>query len=134
MKYGKDIIGVGCWALIINEKNEILLLRRGNSTNWETPGGKVEFEESLKDALKREINEELNIKIQISSQFILDEIVKKEYHWLAFYYPSKITSGNPTIMEKKTHKELAWFPLSNPPEITESAEKAIKEYLGKQKS
>ena len=32
---------------------------------WEFPGGKVEANESRQNALKREINEELNIEIKI---------------------------------------------------------------------
>jgi len=52
---GKNNIGVGCWATIINDKNEILLIRRKGKKLWERLGGKLEMGESFEDCLKREI-------------------------------------------------------------------------------
>jgi mutator protein MutT len=51
-------------ALIKNNKGEILLVQKKNKKEWETPGGSVEGNESLEEALKREIKEETGIAIK----------------------------------------------------------------------
>ena len=46
MKPGKDYIGVGCGAVIVNENNEILLQLRNKAPEkeyWSIPSGKVEM-------------------------------------------------------------------------------------------
>lgn len=54
-------------AVIINEADEILISHRSKEQHegnkWEFPGGKVEPNETLHAALKRELDEELGIQI-----------------------------------------------------------------------
>ena len=73
MKSGKDYIGLGVGAIIQNEKNEILLLKRPDTITpdrttsgmWSVPGGEVEFMEGVEDAIKREVKEEIGIDVEI---------------------------------------------------------------------
>jgi len=54
-------------AAIVNCENEVLIALRHPSQHqgglWEFPGGKLEAEETVYDALQREIYEELGIRI-----------------------------------------------------------------------
>lgn len=53
-------------AAVFRKDNTVLCLRRASGAHageWEFPGGKVEAGESLRDALIREINEELSVNI-----------------------------------------------------------------------
>ena len=56
-------------AAIIEKDNYYLIVQRNKDKyfglKWEFPGGKVEPSETLKEALYREIEEELNIGIDI---------------------------------------------------------------------
>ncbi len=69
-------IGVG----VIWHKNKILITKRKKNTLlgglWEFPGGKMMKNESIKQCIKREIMEELNIKVDVS-KFIVK--VKHKY-------------------------------------------------------
>lgn len=60
-------------AIIENENQEVLCALRSHNmsipNHWEFPGGKVEANESLFDAIEREIKEELGCMIQAWSIF-----------------------------------------------------------------
>lgn len=137
MKPGIDYIGVGCGALIMNDKNETLLLKRGTKSKnqagyWSKPGGAVEFGEKIKDAIRREIKEEFGVDIEfIRFLGFTDHIVKNEkQHWLSISYLAKIVRGEPKNMEPDKHDEIAWFKLDNLPEkLTETTSEIIEEYL-----
>jgi 8-oxo-dGTP diphosphatase len=55
---------VSAAAVVINEKNEMLLIK-GPRRGWEMPGGQVEEGESLSQAAIRETKEESGIDIEI---------------------------------------------------------------------
>lgn len=55
---------VSAAAIVVNEKNEILLIK-GPRRGWEMPGGQVEEGESLTDAVIRETKEESGIDIEV---------------------------------------------------------------------
>jgi len=69
------VFHIGIKALVLNEKNEILLLKAGIKETmhtkvefWDMPGGRIKQGHNIKDTLLREINEELgcsgtNVKI-----------------------------------------------------------------------
>ncbi|WP_409292754.1 NUDIX hydrolase [Peribacillus sp. SCS-37] len=55
---------VSAAAIVINEQNEILLIK-GPRRGWEMPGGQVEEGESLQAAAIRETKEESGIDIEV---------------------------------------------------------------------
>lgn len=59
-------------GVIRNKENKILVAKRDqyqpHPGKWEFPGGKLKFNESIEDGLKREILEELNLTINIISE------------------------------------------------------------------
>ena len=61
------IINVTCAIILIDEK--ILVAQRNEKMKlplkWEFPGGKLEFNESETECIKREIKEEININIEV---------------------------------------------------------------------
>lgn len=122
MKPGIDHIGVSVGALIVNTKREILLCKRsGYAKNergcWEAPGGAVEFGETLENAIKREIKEELNIDLKLLYQFpAADHIIPDDgQHWVPTTFLAKIVRGTPKIMEPGKCDEIRWFSLNNLP-------------------
>ncbi|MCU0614695.1 MAG: NUDIX domain-containing protein [Desulfobacterales bacterium] len=53
----------GVRAIILNNAGEILLQRRTDSGLWGLPGGSVELDETVLEALKREIAEETALNV-----------------------------------------------------------------------
>ncbi|MGH1484785.1 MAG: 8-oxo-dGTP diphosphatase MutT [Cellvibrionaceae bacterium] len=61
-------------GIVINDKNEILIAKRPDKLHqgglWEFPGGKVEQDETVQEALIREFQEEVAIQIQQLEPFM----------------------------------------------------------------
>lgn len=68
---------VGVKALILNDKNEILILkvnpeemRQNQPTHWDLPGGRIKRNDSIEETLRKEVTEELGIdNIEILEHF-----------------------------------------------------------------
>lgn len=120
---GKDFVGVGCGAVILNDKNQILLMKRGKECRnkagfWTIPGGRVELFETFQDAIKREVLEEIGVEVQVIKLISLtDDIIKEEdQHWVSPQYLCKITNGEIKNMEPHKCDELKWFDLNDLPD------------------
>ena len=82
-------------AVIVNEKGEILLLKRPKEDNygagkWDLPGGKMEEDENIKEALAREIKEEIGLEIEVGPILYVFDFEKK--------YDRKYEIGEEEIM------------------------------------
>ena len=135
-KRGIDYIGVGVGAVIINSKNEILLLLRKKPPEadyWTIPGGAVEWFETCEDALIRECREEIGAKVKIVKLLtVVDHIVRDEgIHWISSEYLVKLMSPvKISNFEKTESQKMKWFPISHLPEkITLTTREAVKHYL-----
>lgn len=77
----KKIIDVVA-GIIENEKNEILCVKRSGNMSlpnfWEFPGGKIEKGESAFEALKRELQEEIEVEGEISDEIFSETIYEYE--------------------------------------------------------
>lgn len=52
-------------GVIVDDHGRALLIKRRDNGHWEPPGGVVEADETLPDALQREVLEETGIKIAL---------------------------------------------------------------------
>ncbi len=95
---------------VIRKNGKILLCKQKMENCYFLPGGHVEFGESLKKALIREIKEELHATVK-SSEFL--GIVENWYgtkrdkrHEINFVY--KVSLKNGTIKTTENHIEFHW--------------------------
>ncbi|MGD8783157.1 MAG: NUDIX hydrolase [Thioalkalispiraceae bacterium] len=88
-------IQLGVGGVVFN-KDMVLLVKRKNppcQDQWAIPGGKVNFGESLKRAVKREISEETGIEIEVHSPIYTFEIIEPELHYVVIDFTTSYLSG-----------------------------------------
>lgn len=130
---GRDFIGVGVGAVIIRNDHILLLLRNKSPERgfWSIPGGKVEFGETVEEALVREIKEEIGVEARIIAPLgVTNHILREEgIHFIAPRFLVSII-GEPQNMEPSCHREIKWFPLNSlPPNITLTTKAAISAFI-----
>lgn len=97
-------------AIIHADDGRIFATQRGYGDmkdGWEFPGGKVEARESPEEALKREIFEELETKIQIERLVQTVEYDYPKFHLTMHCYWCRIESGSLTLKEHEAARWLA---------------------------
>jgi len=58
------LIQDGAAAIIVNEKNQVLLQRRVDNDRWGLPGGCQEVRETFEETVLREVKEETNLDVK----------------------------------------------------------------------
>lgn len=103
-----------CCAVVI-ENGLVLIARRSGKMSmpdkWEFPGGKIEDGEDPKNCLRREIEEELGVKIFIGDLLGTFMHDYPGFSIILHAFSVKIQSGNLFCQE---HSELKWV---NPSEL-----------------
>jgi 8-oxo-dGTP diphosphatase len=100
-------------AAIIEDNGKYLITQRPKETHnglrWEFPGGKLDFGEDPRDCLKREIMEELGIKIKVNE--ILEyssHVYGGEKHIVLLGFKCKYLSGK---IKKIKINDFIWVTL-----------------------
>jgi nucleoside triphosphatase len=103
-------------ALILNPRGEVLLMR---SHKWwdryVIPGGHIELGETMNDALRREIKEEMGLDIYEPiligfQEFIYDDAFWKKRHFIFFDYACRTDSLEVTLNDEA--QSYVWVPLA----------------------
>ena len=96
-------------AAIIKKNNQYLIVQRNKNKHlglkWEFPGGKLYENENFEEALKREIQEELNITINIREKIAEEKYQDEKIDIILHYYLCSQKNG---IIKLNEHENLAW--------------------------
>ena len=96
-------------AAIIKIEDYYLLAKRNKDKymglKWEFPGGKVEQNETFKEALSREILEELNVNIQIHKKVAEERYQDEEINIVLHYYMCSLIDNDIVLSE---HEAIEW--------------------------
>lgn len=96
-------------AAIIKSEDYYLLAKRNKDKymglKWEFPGGKVEQNETFKEALSREILEELNVNIQIHKKVAEERYQDEEINITLHYYMCSLIDNDIVLSE---HEAIEW--------------------------
>lgn len=94
----RPIAGVG---VILYEKGKVLIIKRAfepSSNRWSIPGGAVELGETVRDAARREVLEELGLEVEIRDVVeVIDNVVyEKErirFHFVLIDFWATVKGG-----------------------------------------
>ena len=96
-------------AAVIRKENKIFCTQRGYGEfkgGWEFPGGKIEDGESPREALTREIKEELDIEIRVGELIGTVDYDYPTFHLSMDCFWCEIISGE---IELKEHEDAKWL-------------------------
>lgn len=100
-------------GLIVNKQGELLIALRPNDAMlgglWEFPGGKKKKKESIKETVKRELNEELDITVRVHSRFNILKHAYSHFKITLHAYWCSISHGAPSA---KSSQEIKWVALN----------------------
>jgi len=128
-------------AIVINEENQIFLFKykfdylAEDKAIWITPGGGLEEEESFEDALKRELFEEMGVKITESCPEVYyrnpvytlkngEKVQSVEKFFLVIFEEQTFSFEHWTESEKKRMLEGKWWSIE---EIVQSEDEFFAE-------
>ena len=115
---GYDHIGISASFVVHDGHGRVLLQKRGQKARdeqgrWDVGGGAIEFGESIDEAVRREIHEELGCDV-LDMEFLTVYDAHREHnghktHWIAIIHavkvdPKSVKNGEPDKIET-----LGWF-------------------------
>ena len=100
---------------IIKCNNEYLIVQRSNTDDflpgiWEFPGGNIEENETILEALKRELKEEIGYELDTNNEKIVhfyDEI-KDSLHYIELDFLIKVNTEDINIKLSNEHDDYKW--------------------------
>jgi 8-oxo-dGTP diphosphatase len=124
------VIGVG--AVVFNERDEILLIRRGKPPHygrWMVPGGSLEWGETLADAAVREVREETGIDIEVEAFVEVVEAITRgdgDHHFVIIDYAAHAIGGH--LQADSDALDAAWIGMDSLPghDLTEELKAVIE--------
>ncbi len=125
-------------AILENEKGEILLIKRKwppNAGDWDLPGGFIDLGENLKQSIKRELKEELGVKVDDlkfykacdQGRYLFQGV---DFYTLCFIFVGKI--GNKKVQALDDVGSIEYFPKDKIPYkkiAFKTLAKALKKYV-----
>ena len=108
-------------AVTVREDGRVLVARRRQEDMlgglWEFPGGKCEDGETLPDALRREMREELGIEVSVGEELIVVEHAYTHFRITLYAFACRLMAGEPVCIDCDdfrwaTLEEISALPMS----------------------
>ena len=117
-------------AAIIEKDDRILIARRNHGEQeglWEFPGGKYEEGETGEQAIKREIEEEFDVKIKVDEYLCTIEHQYDSFYLIMDCYICSLEKGHMVLHD---HSAIRWIePKEEGIEWVPADTKVIRQYL-----
>jgi len=129
-------------AIVILKEEKILLVqhKKKDKKYWLLPGGRVDFGETLIEAIQREMSEEANIKVKVGKLlFISDAIspdVDSKRHIINIFFEGEIIDGELKIGDEEILQRIEFVPLNQLDELTfyPMVKEELKKWLTEKKT
>lgn len=123
---------VGVKVLFKNKEGDYLLLLRNLHTypdiqkgRWDMPGGRIETGASIFDNLKRDVEEEKQLKIQDAPRLVAaqDIFVETDKHIVRLPYMAE-AEGQPILSDE--HEDFRWFSFEELSKLGEERDTCLR--------
>ncbi|PEM47345.1 NUDIX hydrolase [Bacillus wiedmannii] len=132
---------IGCAAVCINEKNEVLMVlqgQKGEEKRWSVPSGGLEKGETLEECCIREVWEETGYNVEVVNKIYEKEGITYGVPVYVYYYVVKKIGGSMKIQDPdELIHEIAWKRIDEMKELTLSFPedyKVLNKYINKKAS
>ncbi len=106
---------VGCF--IMNDQSEVLLVKSYKwPDKWVVMGGHIEWGETIADAVKREVTEELKLDVIFDRvievvEFVFDPSFHSKKHFIALQSVCHVVGNTAPTIDNDEIQESRWFQL-----------------------
>ncbi len=123
---GVDYTGISVTFLCHDGKGSLLFHKRSEHCRdeqgtWDWGAGKMEFGETIEEALRREVREEYGCEIMSIDAMLppntwLSTSAGKPAHWVTFPHIVRVDRNQARINEPRSMSELGWFTFDTLPQ------------------
>ena len=92
----QHFVGKVAHKALIERDGKVLLARSARGGHWDIPGGRIHFGERPKDAVAREVKEELGLDVIVGAPFFADLITATLSPEVRYFICFHVTLKNPT--------------------------------------
>ena len=103
---------------VVVRRDAILLVQRANPPNagtWSVPGGKIEFEETARAAVAREVREETGLDVDVGAFAGWFEGIREGMHFVALDFFATPRASDPVPVAGDDAAGARWVPLEEVP-------------------
>lgn len=123
---------VGCDVFVLNEKSQVLLVKRSDNGFWCLPGGCHDLGETPKECAERECREESGYEVEVtdllgvysSNRYEYINYPWKENEFCHVLYRAKLVGGQPLTSNETT--QVKWFSESEIPSLSDGHDVRIR--------
>jgi 8-oxo-dGTP diphosphatase len=107
-------IPIPCVACIFKDKDgNFLVSKRVQDGLYQFAGGKVEYWETLEEAIIREVKEETSIELMTFKQLDTVTVLENGFHYIVTFFIAKLWYGEPENTEPDKCYGWEWFGLED---------------------
>lgn len=133
--------GVGIGILILNDKNQVLLILRNVNPDkalsnmhlegtWTLPAGKLKIGESIFEGAIRKTKKEVNLEISNLELISVADDINEYAHFVTLGVLARMYNGTIDLGNTEEHIEYGFFDLDKlPKNLCEPSRKIIDNYL-----
>ena len=135
--------GVGIGVMLLNEKNEVLLLLRNEDPakaqsdmhlegTWTLPAGKVKYGETLLEAAKRKVKEETNLNCDKLEIISIADDKNGDAHFVTIGFLANEFTGKIFLGDTEEQVAFGFFSLESlPTNLCDPSKIILENYLEK---
>lgn len=104
-----------CVGAVVVRDEALLLIRRGREPaqgRWSVPGGRVEWGETLREAVEREVAEETGLVVRCGAYLGFVERISDGAHYVIHDFSATSSATGP-LRAGDDAAEVAWVPISD---------------------